>query len=125
MSKSKGWIGVDLDGTLAVYNDWDNGSISLPIPLMVNRIKAWLAQGYEVRIFTARVGKIDTLLLSDTSGKTEQIRTEIQDWSEKYIGVRLPVTCEKDYEMLELWDDRCVQVDSNTGRVLSKRSLVD
>lgn len=44
-----GWIGVDLDGTLAEYHGWDDGRIGAPIPKMVQRVKQWLAEGKEVR----------------------------------------------------------------------------
>ena len=33
-----------------------------------------------------------------------------------HFGVVLPVTNVKDWHMLELWDDRAVQVEPNTGR---------
>ena len=48
-----GWIAVDFDGTLAQYD----GTLKLgkPIPAMCERVKNWVAEGYEVRIFTARV----------------------------------------------------------------------
>ena len=36
----------------------------------------------------------------------------------EHIGRRLIVTCVKDYEMIELWDDRAVAVEFNTGRYL-------
>ena len=53
---SEGWIGVDLDGTLAEYLGWQGmGHIGEPIAPMVERVKAWLAEGKDVRIFTARV----------------------------------------------------------------------
>lgn len=102
-----GWIGVDLDGTLAHYEGWNNGEIGEPIPLMATRVRGWLAIGQEVRIFTARVGQYE--------GSHEQ-RTLIQDWTEKHFGVRLPVTATKDFAMIELWDDRAIQVEMNTGR---------
>ena len=39
--KNRGWIGVDLDGTLAMYDQWAGaGHIGEPIPLMVERVKA-------------------------------------------------------------------------------------
>lgn len=46
-----GWIGVDFDGTLAVSvtEEW-NGPLGQPVPLTVERVKARLAQGVEVRI---------------------------------------------------------------------------
>lgn len=101
----RGWIGVDLDGTLAHYSGWNGGVIGPPVPAMVERVRKWLAEDREVRIFTARVCDAD-------------FRTvwAIQSWSEKHIGKRLAVTNLKDYAMVEIWDDRCVQVERNTGR---------
>lgn len=104
---NKGWIGVDLDGTLAHYDHWAGPThIGPPISVMVERVKKWLVDGYEVRIFTARI--------SDPVYR-HMIRTAIQDWTEEYIGRKLEVTNIKDYNMLELWEDRAVQVIPNTG----------
>ena len=56
------WIGVDLDGTPAHYDGWKAWNIiGPPIPLMMARVPAWLTEGHEVRIFTARVGFDDLL----------------------------------------------------------------
>jgi len=49
-----GWVGVDLDGTLAIY-EGTIASIGAPIPKMVERVKSWLRKGMDVRIFTARI----------------------------------------------------------------------
>lgn len=101
-----GWIGVDLDGTLAHYGGWVGPDhIGEPIPEMVERIKIWLSRGIEVRIMTARAWRAD-----------QQQIDLIQDWAEKHIGHRLSVTCEKDYGMIQLWDDRAVRVIENTGK---------
>lgn len=101
-----GWIGVDLDGTLAHYAGWQGADhIGAPVPLMLDRVKEWLAKGIEVRIFTARVA-------FDADGSVAAL---VQDWCEKHLGERLAVTCQKDYGMVELWDDRAVQVIPNTG----------
>lgn len=94
------WIGVDLDGELAFY-------IGAPIPLMVGRMKAWLAEGKDVRIFTARV--------SGASDITQEARGFIEAWCLMYLGQTLPITREKDSGMVELWDERSVHVGSNTG----------
>ena len=115
------WIGVDLDGTLAEYGTWQGPDhIGRPIPRMVARVKNWLAQELEVRIFTARVGNtgdfVENSQMFDSSEFAKQQVDVIQNWCEKHIGVRLPVTATKDYGMIELWDDRCVQVEPNTGR---------
>ena len=51
-----GWIAVDLDGTLAEYHGWVNTfNIGAPIPVMAERVRSWIADGKDVRIFTARV----------------------------------------------------------------------
>lgn len=104
LSLSNGWIGVDLDGTLAQYDHWRGEEhIGDPVPRMLERVKEWLAAGIEVRIFTARISE------------SESARPWINAWCEKHLGVVLTVTCKKDYGMVELWDDRAVQVVPNTG----------
>lgn len=106
----KGWIGVDLDGTLAHYDEWRGPEhIGEPIGPMVERVKQWLAEGQRVKIFTARVYK------EDLPGLNHHI---IRCWCEAHIGVALEVTCTKDFTMTQLWDDRAIQVERNTGRVI-------
>jgi hypothetical protein len=105
-----GWIGVGLDGTLAHYDDLiDTDRIGEPIPAMVQRVQDWLEEGLTVKIFTSRVAFPADREFVETQTKN------IQAWCEKYIGQKLDVTCVKDFAMLELWDDRCVQVSINTG----------
>lgn len=117
-----GWIGVDLDGTLALYDGWRGGEIGEPVPAMVERVKRWLAEGKDVRIFTARVG------ISGNEAPESQRRSEaefaaqqtelIREWCERHIGQRLAVTATKDFGMIVLYDDRCRQVESNTGQLV-------
>ena len=109
-----GWIGVDFDGTLAHYESFKGpGHVGEPVPAMVDRVKAWLAVGWEVRVFTARVSHPQ---------QAEEARAAIEAWCERHIGQRLAVTCTKDYAMVELWDDRCVQVVPNTGQPVGHQS---
>lgn len=107
--KSKAWLGVDLDCTLAHYTDWstNGGAIGNPVPAMVERVKRWLAQGVDVRIFTARV--------HPSNPRHEEDAMNIRAWTEEHIGVGLPVTCSKDFNMVALWDDLAVSVEPNTG----------
>lgn len=102
-----GWIGVDLDGTLA-HNTPGAGldEIGKPIPQMVARVKRWIKEGRDVRIFTARVG---------TRSSVQSQKPLIEAWCREHLGKKLPVTATKDYAMVELWDDRAVQVRPNTG----------
>lgn len=113
MSEHKGWIGVDLDGTLAHYDGWKGiERIGEPVPLMLERVKTWLAEGREVRIFTARVG----VAKGRNPSEAMLARFHIQGWCSKHLGVELSITATKDMNMVELWDDRAVQVVPNTGQ---------
>lgn len=114
----KGWIGVDLDGTLAYYERWiSEDHIGDPIPSMLARVKAWLDKGVDVRIFTARAFDFDGRPLV-------QVIATIEEWCEKHVGQELPITCRKDSRMIELWDDRAVSVEPNTGKHFSFRGLM-
>lgn len=113
-----GFIGVDLDGTLANHPrgaTYDPLQIGAPIPAMVRRVKKWLKEGRDVRIFTARVSLWFDGQLQDTN----QTRLAIDAWCRKHIGQVLAVQCSKDSAdvgMKELWDDRAVRVKRNTGK---------
>lgn len=99
-----GWIGVDLDGTLAVYDEWRGPEhIGEPVPAMLARVKMWLWQGIKVKIMTARAGD-------------PKFETPIRLWLRKHDIGGCDITNQKDFDMIELWDDRCVQVEPNTGR---------
>ena len=54
---TRGWIGVDLDGTLARHDGNQSKRIGEPIPAMVERVKMWLREGREVRLVTARAAR--------------------------------------------------------------------
>ena len=108
-----GWIGVDLDGTLAEYGGWIGPDhIGKPIPLMLSRVKKWLSEGREVRIFTAR---------ASIPSQVEPIA----NWCIEHLGVALPVTNVKDFGMIELWDDRAIQVEANTGRRMDGNTYIN
>jgi hypothetical protein len=104
-----GWIGVDLDGTLVVHDHatFHFAKIGEPIPAMIRRVNIWLEEGRDVRLFTARFG----LPPSERS----QFLVAWANFSMTHFSRILPVTDRKDFEMLELWDDRAVQVEFNTG----------
>ena len=99
-----GWIGVDFDGTLAVYGVGP-GADGAPVPAMLARIKQWVDQGIEVRIVTAR---------AECPIQTGRV----EDWLIDHGLPPLIVTNKKDFGMIQLWDDRAVAVEANTGRIL-------
>lgn len=112
MSKQKDWVGFDFDGTLAQYDGWKGvDHLGEPIPSMVERLKNYLKQGMEVRIFTARISE------GEERGDS-QAAARIKEWCVKHIGQELPVTNVKDHGLVNLYDDRAIAVEPNTGRIL-------
>lgn len=106
-----GWIGVDLDGTLAEYHGWvAPDEIGSPVMPMVALVKGWLAQGIRVKIFTARI--------SNGGEEAKIVRAAIRKWCAKHIGAVLPITNEKDFHCIAIYDDRAVAVEQNTGVIL-------
>lgn len=105
------WIGVDLDGTLAEdLPRYDPGKVGPPIMPMVARVIRWLDEGKDVRIFTARVSGG-----SHRAAHVQKATIAIRRWCIEVFGRPLPVTCSKDYGCVEIWDDRAVAVQKNTG----------
>jgi len=102
--ESSGWHGVDLDGSIAWHR---SGQISIGRPLapMIARIRRWDNRGEEVRVVTARA----------TLGAAEKVK--VYDWIAENIGLPLEVTSEKDPWMIDLYDDRVVELEKNTGLV--------
>jgi hypothetical protein len=112
--RTNGWIGVDLDGTLSLHEEnlVIGKEIGGPVPVMVDRVRSWLRQGWEVRIVTARVS-------SNLPQGFRDIQKElIKTWTRLYVGTELEAVSEKDFNMLELWDDRARRVEANTGRII-------
>lgn len=104
---NQGWIGFDLDGTLATYDYWRGVEhIGEPIEPMVNRLKMYLKEGHTVKIMTARANEDGAI-------------PHIQAWCKEHIGTVLPITTQKDYGMIRLYDDRAVAVEHNTGKFFS------
>ena len=104
------WIGVDLDGTLARDLGSTRGDeIGSPIEPMLARVQKWIAEGRTVKIFTAR------------ASSPRQV-VAIKEWLASCGLPDLEVTNVKDQRMIELWDDRCVQVTTNLGEPIGKKA---
>lgn len=104
------WIGVDLDGTLARdLGRAGENKIGSPIEPMLMRVKKWIAEGQTVKIFTARASSPRQVLM-------------IKKWLASHQLPDLEVTNVKDLRMIELWDDRCVQVATNSGEPISQKT---
>lgn len=111
------WIGVDLDGTLAerVQDPDDPEAIGPPVYAMLSRVWKWLAEGRVVRVVTARAYPP-----GDAPGERVQ---HVHAWLREWVGEDLPVTCCKDPGMEVLYDDRCIQVEPDTGRLVATEHL--
>jgi len=107
------WIGVDFDATLATYGGW-SAELGEPIQKMVQRVKRWISEGKEVRLFTAR-GSIEG---EGESSKYKQL-VKMYNWLEEHIGEPIEITHEKDPMMIRLYDDRVVQVEANEGSLVN------
>lgn len=106
-----GWIGIDLDGTLAEYDEWKGpGHIGAPIRPMVDFVRGLLLLEWEVRLVTARAGL--------TGNDLGQFIRAWRKWSLQHLGVYLEVTDRKDFKMFQIYDDRAVTVEHNTGRFM-------
>ena len=113
------WIGVDLDGTLALSksarSDKTQGAIGEPIPAMVEFVRLLIDMGFEVRIMTARVAGWYTSDGNEAALDADIEAAHIEEWCAEHIGCDLPVQGFKDPGMLCLIDDRAMQVIENTG----------
>lgn len=95
------WIGVDLDGTLAKTTH-SVSKIGEAVQPMLNRVKNWRDEGRVVKIFTARF----------TDSSQHKL---IQEWLDKYGIGDLEITNVKDFNMIQLWDDKAKRVIRDTG----------
>lgn len=110
--RNKDWIGVDLDGTLAVDNGvWEGpDKIGAPIASMVMLVRSLLKDGDDVRIFTAR--------LSSPGYSKRKIKEPIERWCERHIGSVLPITNVKDHHCSCIIDNIAVGCHTNSGRLI-------
>jgi hypothetical protein len=108
----KGWIGVDLDGTLVQYDERRGTEVIGDVAeSMFRRVRTWMSEGLDVRLFTARA--TDAMLVSF-----------LQPWLREHNLQDMPVTNRKDPGLMQLWDDRAVSVEKNTALILTPKQFV-
>lgn len=107
----KGWIGIDLDGTLARDDALsDISRIGDPVPRMISLVGKLLREGKRIKIFTARASDPRQVAM-------------IHKWLRRSGLPEFEVTNIKDFEMIRLYDDRAVQVITNTGELVETSRL--
>lgn len=106
---------VDLDGTLAhaPRGAFDPTHIGLPVQPMLNRVRKWLSEGKDVRIFTAR------------ADKPESVKA-IRAWLDN-LGLQAitEITNQKDYNTAEIYDDRAITIIRDMGIPLETRLALE
>ena len=139
-ASGQGWYGFDLDGTLAVYDGWHGiDHIGAPVAKTVRLMKRMHEDGLRVKILTARVSpRTNPETMANPylenhwciespddmpwalNPKVWTAREFVQDWCWRVLGFVPEITHEKDHLMLNLFDDRVVQVEPNTGWILGR-----
>jgi hypothetical protein len=110
------WVGVDLDGTLA--RDDAEGQLLPPYPLgepipeMIALVRSLIEAGVTVKIFSARACEPESIPI-------------IQDWAETHGLGRLPVTNQKDFDLIRYYDDRAIQIVPNQGKSIGLTARVN
>ncbi len=104
------WHGFDLDGTMAKDDGWKGREyIGPPIKKIIEKIQKLQDAGKKVKVLTARA--FDKKAIKP-----------IQDWMKNNNIPLLEITNEKDPGMIDLHDDRAVQVRKNTGNLVKSIS---
>jgi len=99
-------IGVDLDGTLAFHeSEWGVSKIGPPVPKMLAMVRRWIEEGEKVVLFTARAADKSNIQM-------------VEEWLEEHGLGGMKITNIKTPAMTILYDDRAVQVQKNTGRII-------
>lgn len=110
-AQDESWLGVGFDGTLAECPLGETPDEPGPaVPSMILRVQDWHDMGLRVKIFTWR-------------GTTAEGRALVQDWLVRHGLPALEVTDTKDFNMVEFWDARAVQVIRNTGQAVGNSHL--
>lgn len=104
-------IALDFDGTLAYYDKWEGqaNKVGPAIPRMVQNVKNWLAKGYKVTIFTAR--------LSHSHEEAESSIKAIKQFLQQNNLPELDITAVKMHYFTHFVDDKAYHVPKNSGVV--------
>jgi hypothetical protein len=109
---NKQWLGVDLDGTLAYYAKWSGiEHIGEPISNIKELLLVLHSKGVNIKIFTARIAEKGAIKY-------------IKQWLKNNDFPNWEITNIKDMHCVEIWDDRCVQVIRNTGKLKGESSIL-
>ena len=108
-----GYTAFDLDGTLAIDtpNRNNDTEIGEPVIPMVELAKKLIAEGEDVRIFSARAWQ-------PVPDMRKLVYNAINQWCIQHIGQALRIMYYKDHDLERFYDDKAVSVQKDTGRIL-------
>ncbi len=111
-------IALDFDRTLArrTDEDLDIDRVGEPILRMVENVRGWLAQGYDITIFTARLGH-------DSVEENERQEQLIRRFLARQNLPQFPITATKKNYFDFFVDDKAIPVTENQG-ILEKPLIV-
>ena len=96
-------IAIDLDGTLAEYKGWVSiKHIGAPIESIAKVVMDLHQGGFKIVIFTARANDPEAI-------------PYIKEWLDEHGFPNFEITNIKRKEFIEIWDDRAISVERNTG----------
>jgi len=81
---------------------------------MINRARELIAQGEDVRIFSARANP----MRYDMHGDYLYMIMQIKEWCRTHIGKIIPIEFKKDEYLKYYYDDKAKQVVRNEGIVV-------
>ena len=112
MSSGKAWWGFDVDKTAFVDEGGTRGGvIGEPIMPIIRRIKHFLRTGRKVNIVTARVHPSEPDREEQVLTVSRALDAVLGPEMASKIGIR----SDKDRHMIDLYDDRAMQVIPNKG----------
>lgn len=97
--KKHTWVGVALDGHLAMETGREGGPIGGPNMHAIAQVQELVKSKHDVRIVTPRVAGLH--------GETiHEQRERIQNWCMHHVGHRLPIQATSDKNMLQMLGGR-------------------
>ncbi|WP_374536663.1 hypothetical protein [Chitinimonas taiwanensis] len=102
-AKNKAWIAVELDGTLAEYNDQQPHQIGEPLARMLALVRGWLNDNKTVKIVTGRA-------------KNPSELSRVNSWLNEHGLGGLEVIAWDD-DMVCIWSSRAMRVEHNKGAI--------
>lgn len=121
----RGKLAYQLDGTLAKYIKYSGPKdIGAPVQKMLRHALKHMGEGYEIVIFSERVGPLFTHDEGSLAWKDAQLALKaIKKWSATHFGKELKVTAVMDVTVKTYFATNARRIELNTGCLLSTKPV--